>query len=864
MNPMARFSMVLAGSVLVACGSGTDHAQGTEQGRCYPNGTCNAGLTCFSATCVNTSTAGTGGALGHDGALGNGGSGPDASPGHDVGGPDAPLERDLGDGTDAWNRDLGPNSSGGATGAGGSSGSGGRPLDAATAGTGGGVGSRQVDLVVMVDDSPSMAPKVSKMNAQFPKLIAALKDPSDGTLPDLRVAVIDSDLGTGNAYSSGSCGPKALADGTYSPYGDLGRFQMLTSPTACAFSTGAEFLEYRAGKPVNYAGDINTVFACLAGNLGTLGCGEEHQLQAFEFALVAKGVGNERQQADFLRPNALLGLLFLTDEDDCSAATMAGMFGEKPELRGESASLRCATRAHMCGGRKLADSPPGYPTNAAFTHAFNDCQPRMGDECAVGTDTSVATDCNPLKSVKTLADEIKGLKPDPDHQILVAGIFGWPLNDADMATAQYQIAPVPNPNPADTQHPTVYDYWPVCYDPNNAPTLATTDRITGFDWTAAGLGATGGLRESAFIDEFGANGMKFSICQPDFSASMTAFGNAIAKQMPSSRTDGGLADAPLVGPGAGGSGGGGSTGTADASCGSVTSNTSHVAADILLVLDRSGSMDYSILADSNCNGVAGCTARWPALTSAVDAALASTASSINWGLKLYSSTGNGCTVSNGVEVPISTTAQAAIPTLIGNTTPGGNTPTAQSIQAATAYLKTVTDGNNHVILLATDGEPTCAPGSSSSSTSNVQGTVDAITAADQAGFPVYVIGIGPSVGNLDNFAQAGGTGHYYPASSPADLTSAFAAISQAVTTCTFVSPTAPPDPNKVTVYLDKNLVPKDATNGWSFGATSKTIILNGTTCAAVTSGAASTVQLLFGCAGSTPGSGGAGSAVAAP
>ena len=102
---------------------------------------------------------------------------------------------------------------------------------------------RLLDLVFMVDNSPSMAPKVTKMNAQFPKLIEALKDPNDGTLPDLRVAVIDSDLGTGNAYSTGSCGPKTLADGTVSPYGDMGRFQMLTQPTACTFDAGAEFLE---------------------------------------------------------------------------------------------------------------------------------------------------------------------------------------------------------------------------------------------------------------------------------------------------------------------------------------------------------------------------------------------------------------------------------------------------------------------------------------------------------------------------------------------------------------------------------------------------------------------------------------------
>ena len=306
--------------------------------------------------------------------------------------------------------------------------------------------------------------------------------------------------------------------------------------------------------------------------------------------------------------------------------------------------------------------------------------------------------------------------------------------------------------------------------------------------------------------------------------------------------------------GNGAAGGGGNTGqppTGDANCGSVTSSTNRVPADVLLVLDKSTSMTYATDSDETCNG-GGCTARWPALTDAVNATLSATASSISWGLKLYPNSGS-CGVSNGVDVAISASAVPQIQSRISSTTPNGYTPTAQAIDAATAYLKTLNDANNKVILLATDGEPNCLPGESSGTT-NVPGTVTAIQAASAAGFPVYVIGIGPSVGNLDNFAQAGGTNHYYPATSPQDLADAFADISQLVTTCTFTLSLDPDaDLDNVAVYLDKNLVQKDGTNGWSFGAGNQTVVLNGSSCEKVKSGAASKVEILVGCGGTPPG-----------
>ena len=561
---LLAFLLLLGVIGTAGCDTSASCKNGTANCGCATNGTCNAGLSCVSNRCmpVDAPVADALGSVDQDNP-------PDSESATKADAPadnasiepasDAPISSGGG-GEDGGLMALGTGGAGGGatTGGGGAGGSGTSVgLDSGSSGdaplaTG---TTRLLDLVFVIDNSPSMAPKQEKLKAQFPKLIAALRAPTTNTLPDLRVAIVDTDLGSGGAYPSGSCGPNT--NNGDSPLGDQGKFRMINASTCGVSDPSALWLEYTNGSPVNFIGDINTVFTCLAGGVGTLGCGLEHPIQALELALAAKGLGNEAQQA-MLRPEAYLGLVLLTDEDDCSAATNDGMFGDKPELKGESASLRCATRAHACGGMNLTGPPPepGYPTTTAFEAPFASCMART-DACSnaidgdQGTDTSVPTMCSPLRDFKHVADGIKKLKTDPSRQILVAGIFGWPVG-GNMANAQpYKIAPIPNPNTADTAHPSVFDYWPVCYDPDHLPTHP--DLTTGFDTDAAGWGATGGVRMSAFIDEFGANGMKFSICEKDFGTVMKEIGDKVAGTLIGSGGAGGAS-------GSGGTGGTGGTG----------------------------------------------------------------------------------------------------------------------------------------------------------------------------------------------------------------------------------------------------------------------------------------------------------------
>jgi Mg-chelatase subunit ChlD len=320
----------------------------------------------------------------------------------------------------------------------------------------------------------------------------------------------------------------------------------------------------------------------------------------------------------------------------------------------------------------------------------------------------------------------------------------------------------------------------------------------------------------------------------------------------------------------GDAGGAGTAGTtkAEGTCGSATSTANRAPADILIVLDRSASMNLSIAEDCTCGGGGrgggnpgggsgpcpsgvSCTTRWSAVSSAVSTTVGADPS-LNWGLMFFAAeSGGNCGVSTTPQVAISATAASDIQSRIGAATPGSYTPTTSAINAAALYLSTVPDDNNRAILLATDGEPNCANGQGST-TSDLDNTIKAIAGARASGYPVYVVGIGPSLGNLSEMARAGGTGDYYPATSAEQLTQALAQISKIVSSCTFNSKTAPPDPTQIYVYVDKNLINQDPANGWTFGSDATSFVLTGRYCDAILAGAQSQVQIIFGCPGYVP------------
>ena len=324
--------------------------------------------------------------------------------------------------------------------------------------------------------------------------------------------------------------------------------------------------------------------------------------------------------------------------------------------------------------------------------------------------------------------------------------------------------------------------------------------------------------------------------------------------------------------GAGGDGGtSGASGTTapDGTCGDTTISPNQVPTDVLLVLDRSSSMGYSITGDCYCAATsapgtvcqpapANCADRWSIVSSAVSSTISAT-TSLNWGMELFSAPDatTNCSVSVTPQVPIAAAGAAAIQALLPGMRLSLYTPTTTAINLANVYLQGLNDGNDKVILLATDGEPNCKGGQSSSE-DDTPAAVAAAAAAARNGFPVYVVGIGPqaALSNLTQIAQAGGTDHFYPADSAASLSTSLAAITKIVAkTCEFHTPQVPPDDTLVYVYVNKALINKDAQptdDGWMFGNTTSDIVLTGSYCTSLLDGANLTVQIIFGCPGIPP------------
>jgi hypothetical protein len=255
---------------------------------------------------------------------------------------------------------------------------------------------RKVDILFVVDNSPSMRPLQEKLSLAFPAFVDILQALPHG-LPDVHVGVVSSDLGAGPTAPVQQCRVG----------GDQGQLQNQPRRQPCpmVLNAGDHFLA-AAANVQNFTGDLASAFSCIA-LLGDQGCGFEHQFASMLRALEAATLPATNRQ--FLRDDALLAIVMLTNEDDCSAPPDSGLFDPSSQLvsdpLGPLASYRCNEFGHLCGGQPPPRSVPAGQSEVD-----------LGQSCTSAEDGR-------LLRVADVIARTKALKKDPS-QIVVAAIAG--------------------------------------------------------------------------------------------------------------------------------------------------------------------------------------------------------------------------------------------------------------------------------------------------------------------------------------------------------------------------------------------------------------------------------------------------------
>lgn len=241
--------------------------------------------------------------------------------------------------------------------------------------------------------------------------------------------------------------------------------------------------------------------------------------------------------------------------------------------------------------------------------------------------------------------------------------------------------------------------------------------------------------------------------------------------------------------------------------------------DMLIVLDASLSMAIF--------------ERWAPSTMAVEMLTTQYQDVLSLGLEIFPQGGNSGCMAGTLDVPFALNNADKINAVINQTQPLGATPTGDSLVNALMYLgdrtqqvdaPPVTPG---YVLLVTDGEPDC-PGADA---------VQAVTALTMANIKTYVVGyqiddMGQSL--MMQMAMAGGTDHFYPVESGADLQAAFTAITSDLIHCEFDLSEAPSDPTFVQVTIDGKTVDLNTADGWVIDG--KKVTLQGGSCAMLKDG----------------------------
>ena len=388
---------------------------------------------------------------------------------------------------------------------------------------------KDVDILFVIDNSGSMAEEQALLSANFAAFIDVLEAPD--VKANYRIGVTTTDSGNprcpaatykpeGGKLVLSSCVDRAAqgeftfndADFSFAcdDFCTKADADVKVRPTAIAEDEQEKprhWLESIEGQ-TNVEGFDSMVeaFQCY-GPQGVAGCGFESHLESMYLALAAAADRDSATNYGFVRDSAILSLVVISDETDCSynpAAkeifTSNKVFWNDPETDPAPSSALCWNAGVKCEG-----AGPTYTSCAAENYDVTGA-PGAADADAV---------LRPLQRYVDFVQKLEDQKKEVDtsQEVLVSMIAGVPKGYETGAPLVYEDSD-------DPEFQANFGIGPGCILPSQDPKLA--------DQTAVPP-----VREREFAEAFEVDGVKnlYSICQPDYRGALDSIAQRIRDQI---------------------------------------------------------------------------------------------------------------------------------------------------------------------------------------------------------------------------------------------------------------------------------------------------------------------------------------------
>jgi hypothetical protein len=368
--------------------------------------------------------------------------------------------------------------------------------------------SNAVDILLVVDNSGTMGPAQARVAAAIGTLVEVL----DAAGADWRIGVTTTD--NGNPWCEGTTpeGGKLVASSCRARTQDflfMGAAQADATQEACLDVCPEEWTEIAIAEPwIAKSGDVTNLPAgldpvqalrCILPQ-GINGCGFEEQLESLYKALLRSTTAGE-ESFGFLRPDAVLGVLVITDEVDCSfnknfetifLPDGNRVFWSDPESSAPSSAV-CWNAGVACSG-----GPGTYDECHAVDLDVDGVELPAGE---AEQDAALLPVSRYTSYLQAIEDGKKAVNPGAEVVLAVLGGF------TSSGAVVYEDG-------IDAQHLLDFGIAPGCDD-----------------GTIRGLPPVR-MRDIADVVSAGAYPSKFSICDSDYTAAFEGFGKAIAGYLP--------------------------------------------------------------------------------------------------------------------------------------------------------------------------------------------------------------------------------------------------------------------------------------------------------------------------------------------